>query len=317
MERISDRNLCRNRPIAAQDCVRAESADIQRIKAHETLVGKDLTIRRALPTAQQRMVGAWCFLDHFGPFAMRDKSGIQVGPHPHIGLQAVTWLVEGEFLHRDSLGVVQRIRPGELNVMTAGRGIAHSEELLIGRPDMVHGTQLWIALPASERHRKASFDHYPELPRINLDGWTVTVLVGTALGEHSPANIHSPLVGLQIAAATGATTRLPLHKQFEYGAIALSGTAQIDNEPLDPGTFMYFGAGRSSITLTTFAPARLLLLGGEPFEEEIMMWWNFVGRSQDELTRACQEWNAGQGPFGTVLGYRGTRLAAPLPPWSA
>jgi quercetin 2,3-dioxygenase len=317
MERVSDRNRCRDRILAAQEIETAMPESIQRIKALETVLGRDLTIRRALPTAQRRMVGAWCFLDHFGPFALGDGPGIQVGPHPHIGLQTVTWLVEGEILHRDSLGVVQSIRPGQLNVMTAGRGIAHSEESPIAPTGSLHGVQLWIALPRSEQHRVPSFNHYPELPCISLNGWTVTVLAGTALGKRAPANIHSPLVGLEIAADNRASTRMPLHPRFEYGAIALSGTAQMDGESLSVGTFTYFGRGRSNVTLTASAPARILLLGGEPFEEEIMMWWNFVGRSRAELTRACQEWNTGLGPFGTVHGYRGARLAAPLPPWSA
>ncbi len=290
---------------------------IQRVETSEKVLGEGMIIRRALPTRQRRMVGAWCFLDHFGPLELGNGPGMRVGPHPHTGLQTVSWLIEGEVLHRDSLGFVQRIRPGQLNLMTAGRGIAHSEESPIDRDAKLHGVQLWIALPASEQHRKPSFDHFPELPRIAQDGWSVTVLAGDALGERSPAIIHTPLVGLDITSADAAATKLPLDPTFEYGAIALTGSAKIDEEPLAVGTFLYLGHGRRAVTVRTSASARVMLLGGVPFEEEIILWWNFVGRDRGELTRACHEWNAGQGPFGEVRGYDGPRLTAPLPPWSA
>ena len=229
----------------------------------------------------------------------------------------MTWLVEGEVLHRDSLGITQRIRPGRLNLMTAGRGIAHSEESPIDRPATLHGVQLWIALPAAEQYREPSFEHYPELPRIVQDGWTVTVLAGQAFGMRSPARVHTPLIGLDITSTADAATQIPLDPAFEYGMIALRGSARIDAESLAIGTFLYLGRGRRAITLATAVPTRLVLLGGVPFGEEIIMWWNFVGRDRAELTRACREWNAGQGPFGEVLGYDGPRLQAPLPRYSA
>ncbi len=290
---------------------------IERIETSEKALGEGMTIRRALPARQRRMVGAWCFLDHFGPIQLKKGPGMRVGPHPHCGLQTVTWLIEGEVLHRDSLEFSQRIRPGQLNLMTAGRGIAHSEESPIDRPATLHGVQLWIALPAAEQYRQPSFEHYPELPCIAQDSWTVTVLAGDAFGLRSPASIYSPLVGLDIRSTANAATDLPLDPAFEYGVIALSGSARIDAESLAVGTFLYLGRGRRAIALATAAPARIVLLGGVPFGEEIIMWWNFVGRDRAELTRACNEWNAGQGPFGEVLGYDGARLQAPLPPWSA
>jgi redox-sensitive bicupin YhaK (pirin superfamily) len=287
----------------------------ERIATRDAVLGEGMTIRRALPARQRRMVGAWCFLDHFGPVDVSGGDGLRVGPHPHIGLQTVTWPLAGEILHRDSLGCTQRIRPGQLNLMTAGRGISHSEESPAERPAGLHGAQLWIALPDAERSREPAFEHHPDLPVVRRDGVTVTVLLGEALGERSPGRIFSPLVGLDLATGEKTTASVPLEAGFEYGALVLEGEASVEGAALAIGTFLYLGCGRTALCLTTAAPARVLVIGGTPFGEEVLLWWNFVARTRAEIAAARSEWETGRG-FGEVRGYPGPRLAAPPLPWA-
>jgi quercetin 2,3-dioxygenase len=279
----------------------------QRLEAHHTQIGGGLSIRRALPHRQRRMIGAWCFFDHAGP--VESTQGLRVGPHPHIGLQTFTWMIEGELLHRDSLGSEQRIRPGQVNLMTAGRGIAHSEESLPGSTRL-HSAQLWIALPDAHRHTEPAFHHYPELPVLARGGFECTLLAGAFGGARSPAQVHSPLLGLDLRADKAAETTLELEDTFEHGVLVLDGAAQVDGAALSPGTLLYFAPGRRTLTLRCTAAARLLLVGGEPFGEKILLWWNFVARTQAELEQATQDWNA-QRRFGEVVGFDGPRLTAP------
>jgi redox-sensitive bicupin YhaK (pirin superfamily) len=286
----------------------------ERITTRDAVLGAGMTIRRALPSRQRRMIGAWCFLDHFGPVDVSSGNGLRVGPHPHIGLQTVTWPLQGEILHRDTLGYVQLIRPGQLNVMTAGRGIAHSEESPATRPSGLHGAQLWIALPDRDRHCEPAFDHHPKLPVMQRDGVTITLLAGEALGERSPAKIYSPLVGLDLAMPSAAATILPLQPEFEYGVLVLEGEVSIENEALAIGTLLYLGCGRSSLKLRASATARVLLVGGKPFGEEVLLWWNFVARTKAEINTAQADWEAGR--FDEVRGYPGERLSAPPLPWT-
>jgi redox-sensitive bicupin YhaK (pirin superfamily) len=305
-------------PSSSEDCdPPAAAPSAQRILARSTEVGEGMRIRRALPTRERRLIGAWCFLDHIGPISLAGTRGLRIGPHPHIGLQTVTWLIEGEVLHRDSLGSVQLITPGELNLMTSGRGISHSEESPSRGPPQIHGLQLWIALPQAARFMAPAFDHYPALPTVARSGVSVTVLAGEALGERSPAAVHSPLVGLDVRMEPGSTTQLPLNPDFEYGTLVTQGALSAAGEPLEPGTLLYLGRGRGALALRSDAGARAVLLGGEPFEGPVLMWWNFVARTQAEILRACQDWNARAGYLGEVKGYDGDRLTAPLPPWAA
>ena len=285
------------------------------IEAHAAVVGEGMPIHRALPARQRRLVGAWCFLDHMGPARVAEGEGLRVAPHPHIGLQTVTWLLQGEILHRDSLGTVQLIRPGQLNLMTSGRAICHSEESPAQRTPDMHGVQFWVALPEGRRHGEPLFDHYAELPIVAREGLRITVIAGEAFGERSPARMFSPLVGLEIAAEDAVSTRLPLREDFEYALLVLNGDANVDGEPLPPDVLLYLGAGRGALELRATPQARLILIGGAPFGESTLMWWNFVARSKDELVEACRDWNANRG-FGEVHGYRGERLLAPLPPWA-
>jgi hypothetical protein len=299
------------------DCPPAATPVTQRIAARTTELGEGLQIRRALPARERRLIGAWCFLDHFGPVNLAGTRGLRVGPHPHIGLQTVTWLIEGEVLHRDSLGSVQLIKPGQLNLMTSGRGISHSEESPSAGPPRIHGLQLWIALPEAARAMAPAFDHYPSLPTVARNGVSATVLAGEALGERSPAAVHSPLVGLDLLMEPGSSAQLRLRPDFEYGALVMQGALTAGGEHLEPGTLLYLGRGREELPLLSAVGARAVLLGGEPLGETVLMWWNFVARTKTELLQASHDWNAGAAYLGEVQGYDGARLTAPLPPWAA
>ena len=281
----------------------------ERLEARTAEIGGGLTIRRALPNRQRRTVGAWCFLDHAGPMEFAADGGMHVGPHPHIGLQTFTWLIEGEVVHRDSLGNEQLITPGQVNLMTAGVGIAHAEDSAPGRAGRLHAAQLWIALPEGERRRPPAFRNYPRLPLIERGGFSVRVLAGSAFGESSPAEVHTPLVGLDLSATGRAELRLPLTAAFEHAALVLAGTAGVAGESLAPGTLLYFAPGREELLLSTGAAARILLIGGTPFGEEILVWWNFVARTREEMAAATRDWNAGR--FGAVHGSPAPALVAP------
>ncbi len=283
----------------------------QRLASRNAILGVDMTIRRALPHRDRRMVGAWCFLDHAGPVQFAPGKGMHVGPHPHIGLQTFTWMIEGEVVHRDSLGYEQVIRPGQVNLMTAGRGIAHSEDSVVDGSRM-HAAQLWIALPDSVRHCAPAFQNYPELPVIDTGNWRITVLAGAALGHTSPVQVHSPLVGLDLTAQGTADTALALAPHFEYGAMVLRGNATVDDEALTPGELLYFAPGADHMRIRCNAETQLLLLGGTPFGESTLLWWNFVGRTQQDMEQALADWHAGSQRFGTVRpGSMAEALAAP------
>lgn len=281
----------------------------ERLETRNAEIGGGLTIRRALPNRGRRTVGAWCFLDHAGPMEYGAGGGLHVGPHPHIGLQTFTWMIEGEVVHRDSLGNEQTITPGQVNLMTAGGGIAHAEDSAPGRAGRLHAAQLWIALPEKERRRAPAFHNYPHLPLIERGGFAVRVLAGSALGETSPAEVFSPLVGLDLSCAGRASTRLPLEASFEHAALVLKGEGRIAGEPLAPGTLLYLAPGRAELAIECAAAARLLIIGGEPFGEDILVWWNFVARTPAEIEAATHDWNEGR--FDPVNGSPAPPLVAP------
>jgi quercetin 2,3-dioxygenase len=286
------------------------------VEARKAAVGDGTEVRRLLPQRTLRTVGAWCFLDHYGPDEVSRGPGMQVPPHPHIGLQTVTWLFQGLVLHRDSLGSRQLIRPGELNLMTAGRGVTHSEESAAGRPPVLHGLQLWIALPEGERHGEPRFAHHASLPVVRDGAASVTVAVGEYRGERSPAEVLSPVAGYEVAVPGGDDFTLPVREDFEHGVVAVDGPAVVDGALIAPGLLAHLPAGRSGIRLSPASGrrmARFFVLGGAPFAEPLLMWWNFVARTGEEIIRARQDWVAGR--FGQVQGYPGAPLAAPsLPP---
>lgn len=283
---------------------------ITRILARESIVGTDTRIRRALPHKQLRMIGAWCFLDHAGPVRFEPGHGLHVGPHPHIGLQTFTWMIEGEVMHRDSLGFEQVVKPGQVNLMTAGRGIAHSEDSVTDGACM-HAAQLWIALPDEERHRAPSFRNYPDLPVIECGGFRATVLAGSAFGQTSPVEVFSPMLGVDFASESAASTVFECQPGWEYGAMVLEGEAKVSGEALPQGELLHFAPGHEAITIECSDQSRVLLLGGEPFGENILLWWNFVARTQEEMEQAVADWNNGA-RFGTVrAGSDANPLTAP------
>lgn len=279
---------------------------------------RGMTVTRTLPNRTRRMVGAWCFLDAYGPEDLTTAQGMRVPPHPHTGLQTVSWLVAGEVLHRDSLGNVQLIRPGQLNLMTAGRGIAHSEETPAAHSPILQGVQLWVALPGADRHVEPDFAHHPDLPEVRAGGATVTVLMGEVAGATSPARCYSPLTGAEVSLDAGAAVDLPVRPDFEYAVLALSGAVGVDGVRLEPGPLLYAGTGNRTLALRAEAggPARAMLLGGEPNASEIVMWWNFVGGDHEDIVRARSDWADGADGtrFGVVSGYDGEPLAAPALP---
>ena len=266
-------------------------------ESREAEVGR-FRVRRALPRRGRRTVGAWCFADHMGPADVTEGSGLDVGPHPHTGLQTVTWLRDGEALHKDSLGSEQVIRPGELNLMTSGGAVSHAEEATGHYRGTLEGVQLWVALPEQTRHGAAAFEHHASLPQDDLDGVLATVLLGDFAGLRSPARTDTPIVGVDLELRE--RTQLPLRADFEYAVLVLDGAVGIDDRPLRPGTMGYLGRGREELLLDVREPTKALLLGGAPFEEPILMWWNFVARTRAELDAAYDSWAAQDDRFGRV-----------------
>lgn len=263
-----------------------------------------MSVRRTLPQKQRSLIGAWCFCDHYGP----DDVKMDVAPHPHTGLQTVSWLFTGEIEHRDSLGVHAFVRPGELNLMTGGRGICHSEVSVSTGP--LHGVQLWLALPDASRDAPRDFQHYAP-PTVPVGGASVRVFLGSLAGSTSPVTTFTPLLGAEITLPARTAISLDVSPAFEHGVLVDTGDVTIQETALTPGELGYVGTGRSTLTLATRDGARVVLLGGEPFGEEIVMWWNFVGRTHDEIVAYRDEWQAETDRFGRVEGYPGARLPAP------
>jgi quercetin 2,3-dioxygenase len=270
-----------------------------------------LPVQRLLPRAGRRTIGAWCFVDIAGPVDVGAAS-MQVGPHPHIGLHTVTWMIAGEVMHRDSLGGEQMLRPGELNLMTAGHGIAHAEQVPVEAKGALHLVQLWVAQPDTTRHGPPDFAHHADLPRVTVNGTQVTALLGEVLDARSPVRCDTPLMGAEVR-LTGALT-LPVDPSFEHGVLPLDGDVIANNVHIASGHLGYLPPGARTLQLSSSATTRLLVLGGEPFTESLRMHWNFVARTTDELAEAVSQWNAGDpGRFGAVGGGLPRTPAPPLP----
>jgi redox-sensitive bicupin YhaK (pirin superfamily) len=265
--------------------------------SREAMVGR-FRVRRALPRTGRRTVGAWCFADHMGPADVTEGAGLDVGPHPHMGLQTVTWLLDGQALHKDSLGSEQVIEPGQLNLMTAGEGVAHAEEATGHYRGTLEGIQLWIAQPDGTRHGSSAFEHHASLPQRDLDGGIATVLVGELDGQVSPARHDTPLLGADLDLRSRTT--VPLRPDFEHALIVMRGSVAVDGEKVTPGRIAYLGLDRDEVGIEVLEPSRVVLLGGVPFEEPLMMWWNFVARSRAELDAAYASWRDQDDRFGRV-----------------
>ncbi len=281
-----------------------------RLPARMGTVGTSLDVRRMLPHRSRRQIGPWTFLDHFGPADLATAE-FDVAAHPHCGLSTVTWVVSGQILHKDSLGSEQVIRPGQLNWMTSGNGISHSEEVPAGAIGDIHGVQLWLALPDVDRNGPPSFEHFDELPKLDLSGGQVTVFAGSAMGLTSPARVHSPLVGFELARAESGRSELALAAGFEHGVIVIEGEASVEGQALPVGELVYLGMGRSSLDVETLGAAKLMVVGGAPLNEAILLWWNFVARTEAEIRQARDDWQAGHARFGAVDAYTRGRLDAP------
>jgi len=284
-----------------------QTALVDLIDDREAKVGQ-LTVRRALPTRGHRTVGAWCFLDHLGPITVTEDDVIDIGPHPHMGLQTVTWLFAGELLHRDSLGSEQLIRAGQLNLMTAGHGIAHSEEHTGRYRGAHHGMQLWVAQPAATRDGAPAFEHHADLPQLDIIGGTATVLVG----EQSPARRDTDHFGMELALHGDAV--LELDPRHEHALAVAEGAVRVDDQVVEPGALAYFAPGADERRFEVRGPTRALLLGGTPFPETVLMWWNFVARTQVEVTEAFRDWADDGDRFGTVASPL-ARIDVGPPPW--
>lgn len=271
-----------------------------------------ITVRRALPRKGHRTVGAWCFADHMGPAQVTKEHGLDIGPHPHMGLQTVTYLVNGEALHHDSLGTEQLIKPGQLNLMTAGDGVSHSEEATGQYEGTLQGIQLWIAQPEATRHLAPAFEHHGDLPRIERGDTLATVLVGEFCEVSSPARHDTDLVGVELR--VNSRVNLALRSDFEYAAIVLEGWLGVNGAVLEPGHLGYLATGNEEIEFDAVEPARVMLLGGIPFESEILMWWNFVARSRAEIDEGFESWRTDDGRFGTVTSAL-DRINTPAPFW--
>ena len=274
------------------------------ITARRVPLGKTAEVARALPDRQVRMIGAWCFLDHYGPEELGDGPGMQVWAHPHTGLQTVTWLLEGIVEHRDSLGSRVPVRPGGLNLMTAGRGIVHSEISRPDRPPRLHGVQLWVALPDRVRDMPPTFASYAELPDVFPEprsGVGGTVLLGELQGVRSPAEVHTPICGVDLQLDAGGEVTLSLDPSFEHGVFVVSGAVTIGHSTVAVDQLLYLGTERSQVTLRSDHGARLIILGGEPFAEEIVMWWNFIGRSHEEIVGYRSAWERRDPRFPPVV----------------
>ncbi|MFT5222599.1 MAG: redox-sensitive bicupin YhaK (pirin superfamily) [Glaciecola sp.] len=271
-------------------------------------------ILRVLPTKGRRTVGAWCFTDLSGTDAGQQQDPMEVGPHPHMGLATVTWLLEGEALHTDSLGSEQVIRPGELNLMHAGAGIAHSEQ---GGPTRFRGAQMWVAQPEGTRHDASGFEHHGELPRVEVGpAADATVFMG-AIGDgpRSPARMDTALIGAQLDLRPGRT-EVPVDVRHQHAIVPLDRPISVAGQRVEVGALALVATGTDVLPLEARdLPTSVLLLGGEPLGEEIQMWWNFVARTREELTQAWRDWQAhDEDRFGPVASSSG-RIVAPTPPW--
>ena len=291
-----------------------------------------MTVRRTLPNRERTTIGAWCFIDHFGPNKTQDTGGMSVAPHPHTGLQTVSWLFAGEVEHRDSVGSHQLVSPGQLNLMTAGSGIAHSE-MSTRNSEWLHGVQLWVALPDAHRRIAPFFEHVIP-PRVSVSTTaadapstggsdtpgdaTVTVFVGQLFNVESRAAVFSPLIGAELLLPAQSHLVVPVDATFEHGVLIDRGTLVVNDELGETSDLIYVSPGVEQLELRSGdEPVRAVLLGGVPFGEQLVMWWNFIGRSHEEIVAFRDAWQSDviehgnqSGTFGHVA-FIGAAIPAP------
>ena len=310
----------------------ADARSIEVLLPREVPLGgpRAMNVRRTLPQRKRSLIGGWCFVDHYGPEDVSVTGGMQVPPHPHTGLQTVSWLFAGEIEHRDSVGSHAMIRPGELNLMTAGHGISHSE-VSTAATTTLHGVQLWVALPSASRDVAPFFEHYVPAP-VQVGDAVARVFVGSLAGTAAGAvggagagyepTVFSPLLGAQLDIPAGASVTLALDPSFEHGVLVDAGPVDVAGETIADSELAYLGLGTESLELRAGgADARVLLLGGEPLGEQIVMWWNFIGRTHEDVVQFRAEWQRdvidGEDPhgrFGSIPDFPGSALPAPVLP---
>jgi redox-sensitive bicupin YhaK (pirin superfamily) len=310
--------LCDGRPTAG---TAVEPGSIEVLEARDVPLGgpRAMTVRRTLPQRKRSFIGAWCFIDHYGPDDVSVTGGMRVPPHPHTGLQTVSWLFSGEVEHRDSLGTHAFVRPGQLNLMTAGRGISHSEDSTAATT-VLHGVQLWTVLPERSRDADPDFEHHVPDPVALPDG-ELRVFLGRLGGASSPVATFSPLLGAELVLRAGASWTVDVDPAFEHGVLVDTGVAAVASHRTSsvgapavgasPGELLYVAPGARSLTLRAAADGdlRVLLLGGTPLGEQIVMWWNFIGRDHEEVARARAQWQAQIGADDAVVGAEGDPAA--------
>lgn len=297
--------------------------DIQILTPRDVPLGgpRAMRVRRTLPQRERSLIGAWCFADHYGPDDVGSGPGMHVPPHPHTGLQTVSWLFTGEIEHRDSIGTHAMVRPGELNLMTAGRGIAHSE-VSTSATTVLHGMQLWVALPDAARDTAPAFVHYRPEP-FTENRVTISVFLGSLAGRTSPVSTFSELIGAEVVLEPGAQIALDVDRAHEHGVIVDRGSVVLRGTTVAWAELGYQEPGFGTLALHNpgTEPARVLLLGGKPLGEQVIMWWNFMGRTHEEIVEYRRTWQSEltsgfdgsvpDGRFGPVPGYDGRALPAP------
>jgi redox-sensitive bicupin YhaK (pirin superfamily) len=289
--------------------VEGEDLKVEAYPNRKTSLG-ELEISRALPIREHRLVGPWCFLDRFGPLTFADSMPMNVLPHPHIGLQTVTWLLEGEVLHTDSIDSEAVVRPGGVNIMTAGNGIAHAEMTPKDNSGQLDGVQLWTALPEKYRGIEPAFESFQELPKIDIQGGAIHLFAGSFNEITSPGPYYSEIIGMDLEVFSGKHVEIEMDREFEHAALVLSGDCIFEGQRLERQTLYYLGPKRHCLPVQSTHGCRLLLIGGTPFQEEVLMWWNFVARTPEEIAKARADWEETD-RFGIVRGLHEKRLSAP------
>ena len=283
---------------------------IERIVARKGSLGEGMDIARALPTKQRRMIGAWCFLDHLGPIAFGPGAGMHVGAHPHTRLQTFTWMIEGQLMHRDSLGSEQVLRAGQVNLMTAGYGISHTEDSL-HEGERLHAAQLWIALPDAVADQPPAFAHYPQVPHWEAQNCSWALMAGSYGAYTAPTQLHSPLLGLEVLSSAETAVQLDLQADFEYGLLALTGGFTVEGQAFAQDELAYAPPGRTALEVQLKPDTRLLVVGGVPFTDAVTIWGNFLGPDLQHIRGYRAQWEAGAARFGQVKNGEDRRLSAP------